>query len=262
MSAAALSLGASDALARRRFRAGLVASVLAHVVAFVLLFYAPSPAPRALYPVVSVELVAPPPAARPAPAPKRPVPAKPPPAPVAKKPIAKKKVLPKEPTAKAVKPRREKPRPAAPPTPAAKPEELDYEDALASLRAELGEETGASPLDEARRTADAQAQVQRAETAGRAVDRELANWVLATRAHVRRAWVTPPEFLNRGLRTDLRVTLMADGTVLGSPEIVAGSGDPYFDENAVRAIRRASPLPAPPEAGEWPFRFEPEGGGG
>lgn len=35
-------------------------------------------------------------------------------------------------------------------------------------------------------------------------------------------------------------------------------GNPWYDENVVRAIQKASPLPAPPEAGEWAFVFVPE----
>ena len=36
------------------------------------------------------------------------------------------------------------------------------------------------------------------------------------------------------------------------------SGNPWYDESVVRAIQKASPLPPPPEAGEWPFVFKPE----
>ena len=83
-------------------------------------------------------------------------------------------------------------------------------------------------------------------------------WLRETRAHVQRAWITPREFLNRGLETHLSVRLAADGSVIGEPVIVRSSGDPYWDDNAVRALRRASPLPPPPEPGEWPFAFSPE----
>ena len=74
----------------------------------------------------------------------------------------------------------------------------------------------------------------------------------------RSVWVNPPEFVGRGLRTELRVELRADGTVVGDPQVLRSSGDPYADDNAVRALKKASPLPAPPEAGAQTFIFVPE----
>ena len=35
------------------------------------------------------------------------------------------------------------------------------------------------------------------------------------------------------------------------------SGNPNFDDNAVRAVLQASPLPAPPASGDWPVLFNP-----
>ena len=87
---------------------------------------------------------------------------------------------------------------------------------------------------------------------------EEAAWMLATKRHIRSVWVTPPDFLNRGLSTELRVDLAADGAVIGEPEVVRSSGDPFADDNAVRALLKASPLPAPPQAGRRTFIFEPE----
>ena len=83
-------------------------------------------------------------------------------------------------------------------------------------------------------------------------------WVGAVRRHLRSRYVTPPEFLDRVLVTRLRVVLTADGEVLGAPEVVAGSGDPFFDDNAIRTAMNASPLPPPPEAGTWTFDFSSE----
>ena len=45
--------------------------------------------------------------------------------------------------------------------------------------------------------------------------------------------------------------------VLGEPVVRASSGDPHFDDNAVRAVIQASPLPAPPSSGDWPILFNP-----
>ena len=42
---------------------------------------------------------------------------------------------------------------------------------------------------------------------------------------------------------------------MGEPRIVKRSGNPWYDDGVVRSIQKASPLPAPPEAGEWSFVF-------
>jgi len=39
---------------------------------------------------------------------------------------------------------------------------------------------------------------------------------------------------------------------------VASSGNPFYDDNAVRALVKASPLPAPPKAGRRTIVFTPE----
>jgi colicin import membrane protein len=53
------------------------------------------------------------------------------------------------------------------------------------------------------------------------------------------------------------VTLDATGNVLGV-DISRGSGNPFYDQSVVRAIEKASPLPPPPESGDWPFLFSPQ----
>ena len=108
-----------------------------------------------------------------------------------------------------------------------------------------------APLDSAEAVSEAAA----AAPGGVAIAPELARWVRSTQQHVRSRWITPPEFLDRGLVTMLEVTLTSTGALLGSPQVVRGSGDPFFDDNAVRAVMRAAPLPAPPEPGLWRFAF-------
>jgi TonB family protein len=81
----------------------------------------------------------------------------------------------------------------------------------------------------------------------------------AVKRRLRSQYVTPPEFLNRALVTMLQVLLTAEGEVLGTPEVVLGSGDPFWDDNAIRTVKKASPLPPPPEAGTWTFTFSSEG---
>ena len=145
--------------------------------------------------------------------------------------------------------------------PVAQPQELDYEDALAELRSELGEgavEPGTEELLASVRAGEPAA----VSPAGRTgpIDAELATWQRAAAARVRSKWITPPEFLYRGLRTSLLVSLTSRGDVVGSPVVTVSSGDVYADDNAVRALLKASPLPAPPEPGDWPFLFTPRPG--
>jgi colicin import membrane protein len=243
-----------DEMRRTAFLRALLISVAGHAVLALVLVWVPSSKPSPLPPSIAVRLVAPsvvaqagrasvaPAAAKPAP---RPAPAKP-------KPVRtpEKVLLPKQPAAvrrKPVKKRRPKPEPMA------------YEDALDALREEMGEET---PQPQAAATEESEpedgGESGPAATEGFQVTAEVAAWMTDTKRHLRRVWITPPEFLNRGLVTELRVYLGADGTVLGTPEVVRSSGDPFWDDNTIRALMRGSPLPAPPEPGEWPFIFTPE----
>ncbi len=236
---------------QRRFTQLLWASLGAHVVLLLGLALAPSPAPPPLPEVLRVDLVAGLPAP-PRAGPSKPAPA-PAPAPVAK-PRPKQVVLPKE-APRAVPKKRKTPPPPA------RPEPVEYEDAMAQLRNELGEQTpapaaapsGASEVsDEELMATTAPGQTG---TGGSTLDKDTARWVIATQRHVRNSWVTPPEFLNRGLATIVEVELTALGGVVGTPRVVRPSGGPFFDDNAVRAVLHSAPLPAPPASGTWTFSF-------
>ncbi|MCG8590015.1 MAG: TonB C-terminal domain-containing protein [Proteobacteria bacterium] len=219
------------ALQQRAFRRAVVASAALHGAGLLLLVGTPGsplPPPAA---AISVNLVAAPPTpaqrarARPAPPPK---------------PVQKTRILPKRP-----QPLREKPVPAPEPEPA---QPVDYEDAMAALREELGEELSESPEPAA----------PPAEGSGSEGEGQPTAWQLAAQNHIKRAWVTPPEFRNRGLVTVLQVALTSTGDVVGEPEVVRSSGDPYADDNAVRALLRASPLPPPPRPGDATIFFRPD----
>jgi len=94
--------------------------------------------------------------------------------------------------------------------------------------------------------------------AGAVVSPELAKWNLETQRRIQSRWVTPPNFRNRGLATSLELRLSAAGDVIGKPKVVRSSGDPFFDDNAVRAVMTAAPLPAPPKPGRRVFLFNAE----
>ena len=227
--------GAFDLAGMRRseLRRALVVSAVAHVALVLALIIVPETRSFSLPGVIAVDLVAAPsrvaaPAAKPAPRP----------------PVSKKVVLPTEPTLPRPRPR------AVEPEPQPEPVEEAYEDVLAGLRAEMGE---TAPEPAAREAA--------AERGGGglvSVSPEVAAWVRRAKIHVRSVWVVPPGFRTQPLQTSVRIDLDVEGRVLGTPRIVQRSGNYHYDDGVVRAIRKASPLPAPPEAGEWTFVFVPE----
>lgn len=216
----------------------LALSLVGHLALLTMLLVERNGAVMALPGVVTVELVAAPAAApRPAPAPK---------------PVQKKVVLPAEPTTPKPAPREEKPEPApVEEEPEPTPVEQDYGDVMAQLRADA-EETANEP--------DRTAAAGSTGGIGRPVSPELAAWLKKAEIHVRRAWVLPPAFRTQVLEAQVIVELDAAGNVVGTPEVVRRSGNPWYDEGVVRSIQKASPLPPPPTPGEWSFRFPSEGG--
>jgi len=239
---------------RRGLRHTLALSVAVHSALLAALVLGPGfRSRRVLVPsVVTVDLVA----AAPAPAPARPAP---PP-----RPLPRKVVLPARPE------RTVTPPPVARRAPPPKPAEQDYDDLLEKLRAEAGEPRP-EPVD--RRPspppapapgpapAPAQTLPAQASPVGGATSQaapEVVAWLRDARIHVRREWVLAAGFRFQALETRVEVDLDATGHVRGEPRITRRSGNPWYDESVVRAIRKADPLPAPPEAGTWPFVFRPE----
>lgn len=252
---------------RRLFRRLLFFSAAAHAAFALLVLTLPQGRMDVMLPgVVTVDLVGLPgpggaPAPKPAAAPPQPIPEpapapKPPPPPVAKKVVLPEQPQ-KPPEEAPPKPAPPKPKPAPKPEPpaASKPEPAELDDVLASLREEAGEERPA-PVQEAR--AEAVAEAGGGGGRGVPVSPEVAAWLREARNHVRRAWVLPAGFRTQVLETHVEVELDAVGKVQGEPRVTRRSGNPWYDESVVRAIEKASPLPAPPRPGRWPFVFRPE----
>src|SRR5262245_3035816 len=242
---------------QRQFRRFLVASAALHVGLAILFWWSPlKPTGTALPAVVRVDLVTMAdltPVAKPVevPAP-RPAPPPPPPPP----PPEVKKVLPKQPAplpkpkAEKPKPKPEKAKPQEKPKPPEPAPEQDYDDVLAQLRKEAGETTP-KPVEQAvAQPAGGPAGL------GQLVSPEVARWMRDVKMHVTRAWILEPGFRLQRLETQISVELGPTGEVLGT-RITQSSGNPWYDESVERAIQKASPLPHPPEAGEWPFSFKP-----
>jgi TonB family protein len=261
---------------RRRLRNSMLVSLAFHGMIFAAFAVAPSRVPVPMPMVLSVDLVSGPPAA---PRPKAPAPAKarpapkpaapePPPAPtpIAKAPV---QVLPEEAPSRIRKVAPEAPAPKVVPKPEPKarpkPEpELDYDAAMAALDQELGPDETKELLTPRPDPSDAQTSSgettsAEASSAGVKVSPELAKWTLDTRRRIQSKWVMPANLRNRGLATTLELRLAANGALVGEPQVVTSSGDPYFDDNTVRAMKAAAPLPPPPKAGTITFVFRSEG---
>jgi colicin import membrane protein len=240
-----IQLGGDRRAELRRF---LIASAGVHLVLVAAFAY--SPAPRISVPrgVIAVELVAAPPGA--------PKPARVPPPPAPPKPVQPKKVvLPAEPTTP--KPKPEKPKvvaKVAPPVQPAPAPEKDYEDVLAQLRAESGEDAPPAEVPGAAPAVTGPV----GSPDGVAISPEVAAWLKRAKIHVRKNWVVPPGFRTQPLETQVQVDLGIGGVVRGTPRVIRASGNPWYDEGVIRAIQKSSPLPPPPEAGQWIFVFLPE----
>jgi len=248
------------------FRQCLTYSIFGHVALLALLFaWGPSRPKYALPPMAIPVRMVTLPQAKPSPKPAKPIPAPPKPIPPAPKPV------PKAPTNKVVIP--EKPKPAPKPVPKAKPaapvppqpapkEQVDYEDFLAELRKEKGDEVP-TPQEQAPVMGVAnQAPVEGMADGspdGLPLDPAALAWFRAVRLHLKRVWVVPPDFRTAPLEAAASAELDLSGNVLGgSVRIVHSSGNPYYDQSVERALTKASPLPPPPKAGEWIFVFRPE----
>jgi TonB family protein len=248
-----------ESVERREFRRLLLVSCLAHAALALFLGFSPSGEVVMPQGVIAVELVALPAPARPAPPAPAPAPA---PAPMPAAPLPppppepKQVVLPKEPAPPPPEPKqaaepKPKPKPEPKPEPVAEPaSEKDYADVLSELRDEVGDESP-SPTPS---PAPAQTAAIGSPT-GSPVPPEFLAWERRARIHIRQNWVVPPSFRNQPLQTGIQVELDASGAVIGEPQIVKRSGNPWYDEGVVRSIQKASPLPPPPEAGEWSFVF-------
>lgn len=249
-----------DARRRREFRRLVFVSIGAHIAVLVGAVVTPAPASMTPPGVITVELVSAPPALAPArkppatPVPKAPEPVAPAPTP----PTPKQVVLPKESTEAATQPKAAKPKPTKKRREVvldpAKPDK-SLEELMAEMRNEAGE---TAPSPKPVETSTAKTPGGSPGGPGRPVSPEVLEWVRRAKVHVQQNWVVAPGFRMQDLETHVTVKLDASGRVLGTPEISRRSGNPWYDESVVRGIQKASPLPAPPDAGEWPFVFAPE----
>jgi TonB family protein len=267
---------------RRRLRNGLLVSVAIHGLFVAMLVISPSRSHPPLPDVLSVDLIAaaPAPAApapkappapkppapeaakpEPKPAPKPPPPAPPappePPPPVAKAPV---QALPENaPTQiKKVEPKPEERKQVVDPRQRPKEKQLSYEDAMASLDDELGPVEDRDLLKPVPKPEATDSSGSPNQKSGLVVSQEMLDWANATTRRIQNNWKGTASYSGRGLATSLDIELSARGDVIGTPRVLRSSGDPYFDDNAVRAVMMVTPLPAPPTAGPTVFVFRSE----
>jgi colicin import membrane protein len=123
--------------------------------------------------------------------------------------------------------------------------------------------------EEAKRKADAESALQQqlaAEEHASQLSGEKSDTVdqfkAAIRQRVQANWLRPP-----GVRTGLACTVVVNvipGGDVAGVRIVESSGDPAFDRSVENAVRKAAPLPLPPDPGlfdnfrELRFVFKPE----
>jgi colicin import membrane protein len=264
---------------RRRLRNGLLVSLAIHGLFLAMLAVSPSRSAPPFPDVLSVDLIAALPAARPAPqsapeappkpapkpapkaapepAPKPPPKAAPKPPPPAPPPIAKAPVqaLPENAPTKI---RKVEPKAKVDPRRRPREKELSYADAMASLDDELGPVEDRNLLTPAPDPEPAESSGSPQSKHGIVVSPEMLAWATATTRKIQNNWKGVASYEGRGLATRLELELSARGDVLGTPRVVRSSGDPFFDDNAVRAVMMVSPLPAPPRAGPTVFVFKSE----
>jgi protein TonB len=229
-----------DESRRAEFRRFLVASGVLHLVLFGVLAWSltiPVASPPA---AITIDLTMAPPSAASKPGPA----AKPKPKPPKKAPV----ILPTKPSTP--KPQA-KPKPEPPPA-EEEPEQVEYDDLMAQLRADAGETEPSEQEEEPVRTASASG----GGGPGIQVSPEMAAWMKAARIHVRRSWVVPSNFEILSLVVHVQIQLDASGAVVASPKVVRRSGNPYYDDGVISSIRKSSPLPAPPKAGTYTFIFQ------
>ena len=77
---------------------------------------------------------------------------------------------------------------------------------------------------------------------------ELRDYFRRLEESVRSSWILPGALVRDAAKfvVELRIVIEKDGRV-SEERIELGSGNPYFDDSVPSAIRKASPLPVPPE---------------
>jgi TonB family protein len=249
----------------------VVWSALVHAGALGLVLVAPGDHDHEPPRVISVELVSPSPASSP-PAPKvavAPPPQAAPPEPAPPPPeAAPEPPPPPKPDVVVLPEKSQKPKPKAPDKPKPKAQKEVFKEPPKKQEKNLDELLSEMRGAEPKQPAPAPNAGQPVETAvapspgpsegsGKPLSPEEAAWQARVKRQMRGIWIVPPGFRMQPLVTRVVVSIDAQGNIVGQPVITQKSGNPWFDDSVIRGLSKASPLPPPPEAGDWPMQFEP-----
>lgn len=103
------------------------------------------------------------------------------------------------------------------------------------------EEKHRAKVEQQRRHAEMTAALEAEETASL-----IEHYASLINQHVQQRWDVPPDSsIKIGMSCEVSVALLPGGDIL-SVSIKVSSGNKVFDESAIKAIRRAEPLPVPP----------------
>ncbi len=265
----------SEELRQRQFRRVVGISAVFHGVTLLFLIWNPMPrSPAALPGVVAVRFVSLPSPGPAAPEPEAQAEVAPPPKPVP--PVQEKVVLPVEPkkleepkpkpeVKVEPKPEAKKPEPKPEPKPEVKPQpkppepEENYEDVLAKLRTQAGETTAQAPAA-ATATIPGPALGMPGSATGVPLSPAEAAWYRSAKLALSRNWKIPGSFCMQQLSTVVRVEVDAQGNRVGEPRLERRSGNPWYDDFAMRAAHKTDRFQPPPASGEYPIEFRAEEG--
>lgn len=101
-----------------------------------------------------------------------------------------------------------------------------------------------------------QAEVAKQKTKTTAKQQAIYHRQMAIKNKVMKQWISPANVPN-GLSVKLAIKLSSSGKIIASPRVLQSSGYQAFDNSAIEAVKRASPLPLPNEK-VWVNEFTKE----
>ncbi|MDD5277636.1 MAG: cell envelope integrity protein TolA, partial [Methylovulum sp.] len=127
-------------------------------------------------------------------------------------------------------------------------------EAAAKAKAEAAEKAKAEAAAKAKAEAAEKTKAEAAAKA-KAQESELAEAIAAIKRKVNGSWIRPVSDI-QGLKCRLKVRLATDGTVI-DVDLVTSSGDTMFDNSAINAVNKASPLDVPKDKELFAKKFRP-----
>ena len=120
--------------------------------------------------------------------------------------------------------------------------------AMAAIRKKVqASGQAAAPAAPAATAAGAKSAPASAETGGTEIDARMASYYAAVWAQIKGQWSLPKDILSKdSLEAVIQARILRSGAV-GDVSFEKRSGNRFFDDSAMKAVRKASPLPPLPE---------------